>query len=175
MKKSLILLGLPLFLAAACSGSNGQGSGNQGAANVAPRIAGIPDQSISANIQSMEIPFSVNDEAVSQLSFEVLSDNPDLVPADAFAVSGNANPFALTATPVIDSLGDTLVTIIVTDAAGLSDSVAFILTVAPQQLSLQQFTRATFAAGPGSDAERINAVEFTNDAEGDDFADLLAE
>lgn len=173
MKKTLILLGLPLFLAAACSSNDDNDGNNQGAPNGAPAITAIPDQSISANVQSMAIQFSVIDENPGQLSFDVLSDNPDLVPADALELTGSSNPFALTATPVIDLLGDTLITVIATDTAGLSDSSTFRLTVTPQQLSLQQFTRTTFATNPNGDAERINAVEFNDDAENDDFADLL--
>lgn len=166
----IISIGLPILFLAACSSSNNDGPARS---NQAPAITPIGDQTISANITSMPIPVSVSDEAVGQLTFQVLSDNPDVVPIDGLVITGNSNPFLLTATPTGDVTGDTLVTVITTDNGGLSASATFLLTVAPQQLSLQQFTRDTFAADENSDPVAINAIEFQADADNDDFSDLL--
>ena len=40
---------------------------------------------------------------------------------------------------------------------------------------MQQFIRAAFASSADDDPELINAVEFAQDADDDDFADLLAQ
>ena len=78
-------------------------------------------------------------------------------------------------TPVIDTLGDAFITIIVTDQAGVSASTSFLLTIAPQQVSLQQFVRSEFAKAKDGEPAFINAIAFDQDAENDDFADLLAQ
>lgn len=171
MRKSNLMLGLPILLAAACSNDNNQ---RPDPVNQAPTIAAIGDQTVSANMQSQPIAFSVNDEAVGQLTFEVLSDNSDLLPVSAITITGSANPLSLIATPSSDRVGDSLITVIATDGEGLSGSTAFLLTVEAQQVSLQQFTRDTFAREPNSEPSLINAIEFTDDAENDDFVDLLA-
>jgi hypothetical protein len=45
----------------------------------------------------------------------------------------------------------------------------------PQQRSMQQFTRALFAGSADDEPVLVDAVDFVEDAEHDDFADLLAE
>ena len=49
------------------------------------------------------------------------------------------------------------------------------LTIVPQQISLQQFVRAEFDLAADDEPQLINAIEFDQDAEDDDFADLLAQ
>lgn len=168
--KKILMIGLPILFLAACSSSNNNPPAPD---NEAPAIAPIGDQTISANVESMPIPVNVTDEALGQLTFELLSDNPEVVPVDALMIAGSSNPFLLTATPIDDVTGDTLVTVIATDDAGLSASATFLLTVEAQQLSLQQFTRETFAADENSDPVAINAIDFQADADNDDFSDLI--
>ena len=66
-----------------------------------------------------------------------------------------------------------MITTVVTDREGLSASSAFVLTVVPEQLSIQQFARSTFAEADNDEPTLINAVEFLQDADGDDFTDLF--
>ena len=80
----------------------------------------------------------------------------------------------LTVNPVVDMTGDAMITIIVRDAENLAASSSFLLTVTAEQKSMQQFTRDNFVSTPDDEPELINAVEFAQDADDDDFADLLA-
>ena len=174
MKARITTIALISVLVGACS-SGGSDAPPPPPANMAPTISQIQDQSTTANQASAPIAFTVSDEDVGSLSFTLMSDNQPVVPDDGLVLGGSGTSRTLTVTPVVDTLGDSMLTIIVTDTGGLSASASFLLTIAAEQQSLQQFTRDTFALAADGDPELINAVEFTQDAEDDDFADLLAQ
>jgi hypothetical protein len=158
------------MLIAACGGGSDSAPP---AANTAPGISPIADQSTDANKQSQPISFNVSDERVDDLSFDLSSDNQQVVPNDGLTLGGSDVNRTITITPVSDTLGDAFVTVIVTDSDGLSASTSFLLTITAEQLSMQQFTRMSFAEAADDLPELVNAVEFTQDADADDFADLL--
>ncbi len=143
--------------------------------NGVPTISAIADQNTSANETSAAIAFSVEDEQVSTLSLSAMSENQQVVPDAGLILGGSGANRSVTATPLDDTLGDAFITIIVTDQAGLSASTSFFLTIDPQQMSMQQFARTTFVDGADGDPVLINAVMFDQDADADDFADLLAQ
>ena len=143
--------------------------------NAAPTISVIADQSTMANQASAPIAFTVTDEQLSSLGLSATSDNQEVVPDTGLVLGGSGGDRTLTVTPTLDRLGDAFITVTVTDQAGLSASTTFLLTIDPQQVSVQQFTRTTFALSADGDPELINAIEFTQDADNDDFADLLAQ
>lgn len=160
------LLGL---LVAGCGGSGSAPA----PINAVPTISSIPNQSTSANVASPAIPFTVSSS--SSLSFNTSSDNQQVVPDSGLDLVSNGASGSITVTPVIDTLGDAFITIIVTDQVGLSASTSFLLTIVPQQASMQQFVRTEFARSPDGEPALINAIAFNQDAEFDDFADLLAQ
>lgn len=164
-------LAVAALLVAACgnSGSNGP------APNQPPTISAIADMAITANQTSQPIGFTVNDEQPDVLVTTVITDNPEIVPEDGLMLSGAGTARQLTVTPVIDRAGDAFITIMVTDADGLTDGSTFLLTVEPEQKSMQQFTRASFADDADGEPELVNAIQFVQDANDDDFADLLAQ
>ena len=164
----VVLIGL---LVAGCGGSGS----STAVGNVAPTISAVPDQSTVANATSAAIGFTVTDEQVSSLSITASSDRQQVVPDSALELGGSGTDRTLTVTPVFDTLGDAFISIVVTDTQGLSASTSFLLTVDPLQESMQMFTRNTFAESADGDPEFINAIEFTQDADDDDFADLLAQ
>ncbi len=155
------------------------GCGGSGSAlapvNAAPTISAIADQSTSANVSSAAITFTVTDESTSSLSFSTSSDNQQVVPDSGLDLVSNGASGSITVTPVIDTLGDAFITIIVSDQAGLSASTSFLLTIVPQQASFQQFVRTEFARAEDGEPALINAIAFDQDADNDDFADLLAQ
>ena len=161
------------LLVAACGG--GGSSIDPPAANQAPTISAITDQSTSANQASQPIGFTVSDEQVGSLGFTLMSDNTDVVANDGLELGGSGTSRTLTVTPVVDTTGDAFVTVIVTDSAGLSASTSFLLTIVPEQKSMQQFTRGAFGEEADGAPDLVNAVEFVQDADSDDFADLLAQ
>ena len=164
----VVLIGL---LIAGCGGSDF----STPPANLAPTISAIPDQSTVANQKSAAIAFTVTDEQTSNLSIIASSDRQQVIPDSAIELGGDGSDRTLTVTPVIDTLGKAFITIVVTDQQGLMASASFLLTIDPQRQSMQQFTRDTFAKSADDDPELVNAVEFTQDADDDDFADLLGQ
>lgn len=169
MNRFTFLLATIGVLLAACS------SDRSDPVNTAPSIGDIADLSIAANQASPAIGFTVDDERPDSLTIVVTSDRPQLVPDAGLVIGGSGGARSLTATPVPDELGDALITIIATDVEGLSASTAFLLTVDPERKSMHQFARDVFAADADDEPVLINAVEFAQDAEEDDFADLLAD
>lgn len=168
--KYLIVVFISMVVAACDGGSDGAPP-----VNTAPTISQVPAQSTGANQASQPISFSVSDEQVGNLGLTAMSDNQLVVPDGGLILGGSDTSRTITISPVSDTLGDAFVTIIVTDTDGLSASTSFLLTITPQQKSLQQFTRTSFADSADGEPELINAVEFAQDADDDDFADLLAQ
>ncbi len=163
---------IALLMSLLVAGCGGSGS-SPAPFNTAPTISTIPDQSTSANAASSAIAFTVT--SATGLSFSTSSDNQQVVPDSGLDLVSNGASGSITVTPVIDTLGDAFVTIIVSDQAGLKASTSFLLTIVPQQASLQQFVRTEFAQAQDGEPALINAIAFNQDAQNDDFADLLAQ
>ena len=168
MKNTHFLIVLVGILVAGCSGGS-----NPAPVDAAPTISAIADQSTMANVQSNAITFTVDDEQIASLTITAMSDNQDTVRDGDLLFGGTGAARSLTVTPVADTLGDAVITITVTDTAGLSANSSFLLTIDPQQLSFRDFVRSAFAADPNSEPTLINAVQFDQDAGDDDFADLI--
>ncbi|MEM7765730.1 MAG: hypothetical protein AAF290_16815 [Pseudomonadota bacterium] len=166
-----VFLATAALLVAAC-GSSGRDVQEP---NQPPTISAIADVAVTANQTSPAIAFTVNDEQPDNLSVDVLSANPQVVPDDGLILGGSGTARQLTVAPEIDMVGDAFVTVTVTDAAGLTADSTFLLTVDPERKSIQQFTRTSFAVDADGEPELVNAVEFDQDADGDDFADLLTQ
>lgn len=169
MKTGTFSIALAGLLLAGCGGSGSDAP----PVNSAPTISAIADQSITANTTSTAINFTVSDEQASALSFAISSDNQDVVVDGDIDIGGSNTSRSLTITPIVDVLGDAFITVIVSDTAGLSASSSFLLTVDPQQASLQQFVRDLFAVQASGEPVLINAIAFDQDAGNDDFADLI--
>ena len=169
MKLSTTTLLAMAVVLAACDGSS-----RRPAANTAPTISNIADQSMTANRPTDPIGFSVADDQTGALQISATSDNESVVPNSGISIAGSGTSRSLTVTPTPDTAGDAMISIVVTDQAGLMTGSSFLLTINPEQRSMQQFTRDEFAAGADDEPFLINAVEFDQDADTDDFADLLA-
>ena len=159
-------------LLAACSSDS---AGDRQPENQAPTVSAIPPSNTMANGPSQPIVFTVRDESVNTLAISASSDRPELVPGDAIVVAGSGALRTLTITPTVDRTGDAMITVVVQDADGLAASSSFLLTVTAEQKSMQQFARDVFTSPDDAEPALINAVEFAQDANDDDFADLLAQ
>ncbi|MEM7500864.1 MAG: hypothetical protein AAF417_02420 [Pseudomonadota bacterium] len=171
MKTTCVSLIALTALLAAC----GDSSNNRAPVNQAPTISAITDISTAANQPSAPIPFSVADEELGSLTITATSDRPNVVPDSGLSISGSGANRTLTATPIDDVVGDTLISLVLTDRDGLSASTSFLLTIDAEERSIQQFVRDQFAAAEDDEPTLVNAVEFLQDADDDDFADLLAQ
>ena len=161
-------------LLAACGGGGGSGS-DPIVRNLPPGISSISPKATVANGTSPAIEFTVSDEDVDGVSISASSDRPGLVPDDGLAISGTGRARTLVVSPAVDTTGDAVITIIVRDREGLAASSSFLLTVEAEQRSIQRFAREAFVRPADDDPALINAVEFAQDADEDDFDDLLSQ
>ena len=101
------------------------------AANKAPTISDIPDQSVGEDSVTPPIPFSVGDKEtpVGNLVITASSSNPDLVPDGNVLFTGTGTTRTLVVTPAPDQFGTTIITVTVTDAGGKKTSDTFALVV----------------------------------------------
>lgn len=171
MKTKILIATLIGALVAGCGGSNSAAPPGP----VVPTVSAVADQNTTANGDSAPITFTVSASDLASLTIVASSDNQTIVPDSGLVLAGSGSSRSVTVSPVIDRLGDAFITIVATDQDGLSASASFLLTVVPQEKSVQQFTRSSFAEEPDADPTLINAVTFIQDADEDDFEDLLAQ
>ena len=172
MKATHIAVAAAALLLAACGGGSGS---DPAPVNAAPAVSSIGDQTTAANGKSEPITFSISDEDVSSLRIALSSDNPGVIPDSGLEVSGNGKQRTLVVTPVIDTLGDAFVTVVATDDVGLTAGSSFLVVVTPEQKSMQEFTRTNFSKPADDEPALVNAIQFGQDAEIDDFSDLLSQ
>ena len=174
MKYALTVVALSGLAVAGCGGSGG---GSTPAANTPPTLSAIADQTVTANTQPASVDFSVRDDATApgQLGVTAMSVNPGLVSNADLEIVGQGAARALVIRPAADEIGTADIAVMVTDEDGLSAASTFVLSVEPQRQLISEFTRSNFAADADGDPALINAVAFDEDAEDDDFADLLGE
>ena len=153
----------------------GGGGPEQVRRNAPPAIGAVADQSVTANQASAPIGFTISDERVAAVTVEVTSDNQSVIPDSGLQVAGNGASRSVSITPALDQLGDAFITITATDSDGASSSQSFLIVIDPQPASMQQFTRDEFAGSADDAPALVNALSFAQDADQDDFADLLSQ
>ncbi|MFK7887716.1 MAG: hypothetical protein AB8G16_12730 [Gammaproteobacteria bacterium] len=167
--KALSLLALAVTLTGCGSGSDDPLPPE----NQAPKLSAIADQTITANQPDQSVGITLSDEAPNSVVVTITSTDQPLLPDAEQKTGGQGTGRLAILTPTADEAGQTMVTITATDTAGLTDSIEFMLTVLPEQKSMQQFARTTLNLPADAEPELVNAVEFMQDAEDDDFADLF--
>lgn len=176
MTYTRITLMAAALLVGACSSGNGGGDGPPPApANAAPKLATIADQDTPANQTGRPITVDVTDEDAATVQLTAMSDDERVVAATGLDLSGTGRARTLVVTPVDDTVGEVTITVVATDAQGLSSGESFRLSVEAEQRSIQQFVRSGFMQAADDDPELINAVDFAQDAGEDDFTDLLSQ
>ncbi len=165
---ALVLGGL---LVAGC-GSGGPDPDQQ---NAPPSLRSLGDQAIPANQSTQSMDFVIADDRTPAegLIVSAMSGNPDLIPAGGIDLGGTGASRSLVISPTADETGIADVTVTVTDEADLQTSQTIAITVLPQSKGISEFTRMSFADGDAGDPALVNAVAFTQDADDDEFEDLL--
>jgi extracellular elastinolytic metalloproteinase len=101
------------------------------AVNDAPTISAIADRTTAGDGSPVVVPFTVDDidNASGSLTVSSSTSNTTLVPNENLAVGGSGANRTVTATPVVNRLGATTITITVSDGSAAT-STSFLLTVA---------------------------------------------
>lgn len=171
MRTSLVIAVLGGLMVSGCGGSGGDAP----AQNSAPKVSAITDKSVTANEASAPIGFSISDDttAANDLTVAAMTAGEGIVVDDGIEIMGNASERSLIITPNADEIGNAVISVMVTDGEGLSDASSFQLTVEPQQELLSEFARNNFVESEDGDPMPINAIVFDQDADEDEFEDLL--
>ena len=101
------------------------------------------------------------------------SSDQALLPNDRIIVAASGRNRTIDLIPVLDEIGRVQVTITVADQANLTARTQFEVNVIEVSQSVQRFVRNNFRSDAFGDPVLINVFAFENDAEDDDFADLL--
>ena len=161
-----------LLLIGACGGGNSDGAVS--VINGPPTISVAGDLLVFGNGQAQTtVTISDDTTALEKLSIGVESDAPTIVPANTVVVTGSGDSRAVQVSPMADALGSATITLTVTDEAGLVGTTSFTVTVSLAQTSVADFVRSAFAQSIDDAPVLINTLEFVNDADGEDFSDLL--
>lgn len=136
---------------AACGGG---GYSSPSPDTTAPTISSVADVSVSADQNSDAIDISVQDDrtAAATIAVTVTSSNTDLIASEGLALSVNGGTRSLVVTPTSDSVGNTMITVDASDAAGNTSTTSFMITVDQRELSesaiLDQITQLDEDAEP---------------------------
>lgn len=146
------------------------------AVNVAPVVGAVSDQQISANEPSAAVVIHISDDNTDggQLQLSLVSSNHDLVMDDGLALTALTNgTTSLIITAISGQIGDTMITISVTDSGGLVTSTSFNVSVVTQVLSANAFIHHVFAIDKNAQPVSLAAItleqDLTDSAELDDL------
>ncbi|HAO78764.1 MAG TPA: hypothetical protein DCQ92_07275, partial [Verrucomicrobia subdivision 3 bacterium] len=94
-----------------------------------PTISSIADRTIAPSVSTDPISFTISGTAVSNLTVNGDSSNPNLVPVSNIVFGGSGANRTVTVTPLANQSGIAVITVTVTDPSGLTASGSFTLTV----------------------------------------------
>jgi hypothetical protein len=108
-------------------------SGDSLQPNNPPTITDLPNQVITENTSTGDIPFTIGDAETPSnlLMLTGSSSNTNLVPNGNIHFSGENDSRFVNITPASNQIGSATITITVTDQGGKSTNTAFVLTVNP--------------------------------------------
>jgi hypothetical protein len=171
MQARALIAALALVLAG-CGG--GGGSGDLPAVNMVPTISAVADVLVEGNgTASTMVTVGDDQTGADNLVITVSSDAPVLLPEAGIVVATAGANRAIDLQPAIDEVGTATVTLTVTDANGLRASTQFAVTVAARDTALASLARMLFAAPRDAEPVGLNALNVIDDAQFDDFNDLL--
>ncbi len=168
---------LSLMVCTTLIGCGGSGGGNNDvpAVNQAPTISAAANLSVDANQQTtIDVAISDDSTAGQDLTVQAVADNPVLFPTASIIVRNGGENRSIALIPATDETGTSSIDVRVTDTDGLSASTRIDVSVVALQRQAALFSRSLAQADATDEPTLINALEFLDDAENDDFADLLS-
>ncbi len=97
--------------------------------NQPPTISSIQNTIACTNDEPLQIPFTIGDEDVSQLTITVTSTNTSVIPSTSLSITGSGTQRMLNITFSGSTQGQTTINIQIQDAEGLSVSTSFQIQV----------------------------------------------
>ena len=166
-KRNLALLAATTLVVAACSSNNNNDRAPAPAANQAPTIAAVADQSVDQDTVVGPIQIAIADQETSAAELNVIvgTDSPNVFPSDGIVLSGTGATRTLTLTPREAVTGVTTVAVLVTDGSSASATQTFRVTVNAKPASVKAVALSTFAKGESDEPTIVNGFTFTQDAD----------
>ncbi len=163
--RPLFALAATAFAVAGCSGGGGDGSSPS--PDAPPTLSAIADLTLNQDTASAAIPFSVVDDrtAAASLAVTVSSSDTSLIPAEGITLAGTGTNRTLMITPIETSTGSATVSVTVADAAGLSATRTFQVSVAAVNVAFTSWAFEMFADTEGADSRSLLGFTLQNDAD----------
>ena len=168
MTRSIILLTLTTILVGCDSG--GRESPLVTLDNP-PSVTSIPDQLGEVNRNLGPIAFTISDDLTPTGLLLLTVSSEDTSVIQDIIIGGSLNNRQLTIVPRQDQVGTTSVTLTVTDASGLSETVHFEVGFDLVDITFGRLARDVFAVSGNSEPTPINGFRVI--AEETEFNDLL--
>ncbi len=165
MYKATIALATAL-LVAACSDDNGDNGGARPDTR-APTIATLSDITLAADTPSDVIGIVVQDDttAADQLRVTLTSSDQSVVADAGLALAQNGAARSLVITPVADMLGETLISLSVSDAAGNTAGAEFTVTLITREVAASTLVDDIAQRAADDEPVFINQVSVTGDVD----------
>ena len=165
----------PALLTLALAACGGGGSSDPAvtppaAANAPPTISTVQSKSVAQDASSDVVAFSVSDPEATAVSVTVESSNPEVISADGVQLQGNDASRGFVLTPMEGAAGTSTVTLIATDAQGLSTRQPFEVTVTSEQRSFREMVGTAHAQEAESEGEETAGYSWVDNPEDDETA-----
>ncbi|HSC05474.1 MAG TPA: hypothetical protein VLD59_01455 [Steroidobacteraceae bacterium] len=174
--RSLFALTATALAVAGCGGGGGYG-GDSPSPDAPPSMSAFADLTLAQDSSSAAIPFDIADDrtAAGSLVVSASSSNTSLIPAEGITFGGGAGSRTMTITPTEASTGRASVSVTVADAAGLSTTRTFLVTVNAVNVALTTWTFEMYKDAETAASRSLLGFTLQNDAEDqpDAFDSLL--
>ncbi len=162
------------LVVAACSSSDSRPP--TPAANTAPVVAAIADQSVNQDTTVGPITFAISDAetAADQLAVVATASDGTIFSPEGIVLGGTGGSRTLTLTPLEQRTGTATIGVFVSDAGGVSSTRFFTVAVNARSASFRDATIDTYAKAESAEPTPVNGFTFAQDAEDSAaFADLV--
>lgn len=166
-----------LCLLVACSDDDDNNNGNARQDTVAPVIEALADLSLDADTSSDAIAINAQDNSTDDQDLVVtaVADDENIIAGDGLLLSLTNGTRTLVITPQSDTIGETTVTISVSDAAGNLAMEDFKVTINPRELAAENLVDEIVQLDADADPVFINQVSITDEVDPDIGFDALVD
>ena len=174
--RSLFALTATALAVAGCGGGGGYG-GDSPSPDAPPSMSAFADLTLAQDSSSAAIPFDIADDrtAAGSLAVSASSSETSLLPVEGITFGGGAGSRTMTITPSEASTGTASVSVTVADAAGLSTTRTFRVTVNAVNVAFTTWTFEMYKDAETAASRSLLGFTLQNDAEDqpDAFDSLL--
>ena len=163
--RPLIALAATALAVAGCGG--GGGSGDSEAPDAPPTLSALGDLTISQDTSTAALPFDVADDRTDAASLVVTASASDtsLIPDGGITLAGSGGSRSMTITPAEATSGSATVSVTVADAAGLSTTRTFLVTVNAVNVAFTAWTFEMYSDPETASSRSLLGFTLQNDAE----------